>query len=230
MKKILVVDRDEIQNKILRNTLENDYELLFANSLSDAIDIFETEVIDFCIMELHLPDGSALNFCSRVRNSKQNQWLPIFIISANADTYNKLSSLELGADDYITKPLFPAEIRLKLRNYFRRLEQKNEVLLPKNLPFHVNTKKRTIYIVENHESRALDLTSKEYDLLLTFLINVERVFSRQELLDLIWSKDHHVVDRVIDTHISILRKKISPYSKCLCSEYGSGYKFVAPEK
>jgi DNA-binding response OmpR family regulator len=232
MKKILVLEDDRVQIDLVSSILKDDYSLVFANRIEDADDLLLQHSFDMFMIDLGLPDGNGLNFCTKIRNDKTYQKIPIFIISSNTDVYTKIASLELGADDYITKPVHPIELKTKVKNKFKRLEDEMGASnFYKTDKFHIDYEKRRLLIeLKDNEVREIELTNKEFDLFALLAKNEGRVFSRQDLIDKAWSKNINITDRVVDTHIASVRKKIAPYGDYISSEYGIGYKFKIPKE
>ena len=232
MKKILIVEDDRIQLDLVSAVLKEDYSLVFAKTIEDADKLLMEHTFDMFIIDLSLPDGNGLNFCTKIRNDKSYQKIPIFIISSNTDIYTKIASLELGADDYITKPAHPIELKTKIKNKFKRLQEEMGVSnLYKVDKFDIDYEKRRVSLELSDGSRKeVELTNKEFDLFALLAKNEGRVFSRQDLIDRAWSTNINITDRVIDTHVASIRKKISPYSEYVSSEYGIGYRFRVPKK
>lgn len=232
MKKILVLEDDKIQIDLVNTVLREDYSLIFANRIEDADSLLQDHNFDMFMIDLGLPDGNGLNFCTKIRNDRTYQKIPIFIISSNTDVYTKIASLELGADDYITKPVHPIELKTKIKNKFKRLQDESGASnLYKADKFHIDYEKRRLLIeMEDQKTKEIELTNKEFDLFALLAKNEGRVFSRQDLIDKAWSKNINITDRVVDTHVASIRKKITPYSEYITSEYGIGYKFKIPKE
>lgn len=129
MKKILVLEDDRIQIDLVNAVLREDYSLVFANKIEDADAMLMNHSFDMFMIDLGLPDGNGLNFCTKIRNDKSYQKIPIFIISSNTDVYTKIASLELGADDYITKPVHPIELKTKIKINLKGLVMKLVLLI-----------------------------------------------------------------------------------------------------
>lgn len=232
MKKILILEDDRIQIDLVTAILRDDYTLVLASRIEDADALLLEHSFDMFMIDLGLPDGNGLNFCTKIRNDKFYQKIPIFIISSNTDVYTKIASLELGADDYITKPVHPVELKTKIKNKFKRLqEEAGSSNFYKVDKFHVDYEKRSLQIeVKDTEIKEIELTNKEFDLFALLAKNEGRVFSRQDLIDKAWSKNINITDRVVDTHVASIRKKIKPYSDYITSEYGIGYRFKIPKE
>ncbi|MGG3281050.1 response regulator [Paenibacillus solani] len=179
---------------------------------------------DLLLLDWMLPDQSGLDICKKVTADYN---IPIFMITAKSDITDKILGLEFGADDYITKPFDLREVVARIRTILRRIEQANHG--DKNgfekdvIRFHnveINLGERYVKI----NNQIVELTPKEYDLLITLVRNPGRTFTRSELLDVVWGY-HFVGDtRTVDTHIQRLRKKLEG-TECIATVFGIGYKF-----
>ncbi|WP_046214119.1 response regulator transcription factor [Paenibacillus wulumuqiensis] len=179
---------------------------------------------DLLLLDWMLPDQSGLDICKKVT---ANYNIPIFMITAKSDITDKVLGLEFGADDYITKPFDLREVIARIRTILRRVEQANNQ--ERKEPEQEVIRIRHIEITESErlvqkEGQTVELTPKEYDLLLMLIKHQGKTFTRAELLDLVWGY-HFVGDtRTVDTHIQRLRKKLDANS-LITTVFGIGYKF-----
>ncbi|ANF97066.1 response regulator transcription factor [Paenibacillus bovis] len=179
---------------------------------------------DLLLLDWMLPDQSGLDICKQVT---ANHNIPIMMITAKSDITDKILGLEFGADDYITKPFDLREVVARIRTILRRVEQAGSPNQAEAAPVVIQY--RHIEIVEaerlvQKEGQPVELTPKEYDLLLMLIKHQGKTFTRAELLDLVWGY-HFVGDtRTIDTHIQRLRKKLDANS-LITTVFGIGYKF-----
>lgn len=156
---------------------------------------------------------------------RKKEELGIILLTAKNDIVDKVLGLELGADDYITKPFDIRELGARVKSLLRRLQKKRneEITQIKIKDLIVISKQRRVLLNED----TLDLTPKEFDLLFLLLSNMERVYTRNELLDLIWGMEYIGGTRTVDIHIQRLRKKLGkPYQDIIQTVYGIGYKSV----
>jgi DNA-binding response OmpR family regulator len=180
-----------------------------------------------------LPGTDGFDICKRLR--AQNQSTPVLMITAKTEEVDKVLGLELGADDYITKPFSIREVLARVKAIFRRVEvdqreagrSPDEPIRVGNL--RVEPEKRKV----TRDGETIDLTSKEFDLLLLFVKNPGRAYSRQELLDEVWGYQYSGYSHTVNTHINRLRNKIEPdpseptYVKTV---WGVGYRFAEPDE
>lgn len=179
---------------------------------------------DLLLLDWMLPDQSGLEICKKV-TSEYN--IPILMITAKSDITDKVLGLEFGADDYITKPFDLREVIARVRTILRRVEQANN-----GHKGEANTEGYRFHDIEilveerlvKKNNQDIELTPKEYDLLMTLVRNPGRTFSRSELLDSVWGYHFAGDTRTVDTHIQRLRKKLDA-SKYITTVFGIGYKF-----
>ncbi|MBE3648850.1 two-component system alkaline phosphatase synthesis response regulator PhoP [Paenibacillus polymyxa] len=174
------------------------------------------------LLDWMLPDQSGLDICKQVTASYN---IPILMITAKSDITDKILGLEFGADDYITKPFDLREVIARIRTILRRVDQANN---GKNTESKVIRFKQIEIIVEEHLVKQngipIDLTPKEFDLLMTLINHRGKTFTRSELLDIVWGYDFVGDTRTVDTHIQRLRKKLDA-SDLITTVFGIGYKF-----
>jgi len=187
---------------------------------------------DLIILDIMLPGTDGFDICRRLRQEKCH--VPILMVTAKTEEVDKVLGLELGADDYITKPFSIREVLARVKAIFRRVEVNQEGTEEDDAPIEVGglvihpTKRK---VIAGGES--VDLTSKEYDLLLLFARHPGRAYSRQELLDEVWGYQYSGYSHTVNTHINRLRNKIEPdpssptYVKTV---WGVGYRFAEPEE
>ncbi|ATO51111.1 response regulator transcription factor [Brevibacillus laterosporus] len=195
-------------------------------SASGATGMMEMEQFnpDLLLLDWMLPDQSGLDICKRVT---ENYNIPILMITAKSDITDKVLGLEFGADDYITKPFDLREVVARIRTILRRVDQANirerdtvgdDVIRFKNIEIVVEER------LVKKEGILVDLTPKEFDLLMTLFGHRGRIFTRSELLDLVWEYDFGGDTRTVDTHIQRLRKKLDA-GDLIITVFGIGYKF-----
>lgn len=179
---------------------------------------------DLLLLDWMLPDESGLDICKKV-TAKYN--IPIFMITAKSDITDKVLGLEFGADDYITKPFDLREVVARIRTILRRVDQANHGHHGEAKPGLIRYKQIEIIPEERlvkKDGRAVELTPKEFDLLMTLIGNQGKTFTRSELLDLVWGYHFAGDTRTVDTHIQRLRKKLDA-SEFIKTVFGIGYKF-----
>ncbi|MCT1400680.1 response regulator transcription factor [Paenibacillus sp. p3-SID867] len=179
---------------------------------------------DLLLLDWMLPDQSGLDICKKVTTDYN---IPIFMITAKSDITDKVLGLEFGADDYITKPFDLREVIARIRTILRRLDQANQGDRG-GMPEAVIRFRDIEIVMEERlvkkDGRSVDLTPKEFDLLLTLYGHRGKIYTRSELLDLVWGYDFVGDTRTVDTHIQRLRKKLDA-GDLITTVFGIGYKF-----
>ena len=185
------------------------------------------------ILDLMLPELDGLEVCKRIRS--QDRYLPILMLTAKAEELDKVLGLELGADDYLTKPFSIRELIARVKALFRRIEIDQENLQRDAMQplrygdLTVEPEKRKVTL----RDQTIELTAKEFDLLMLFAQHPGRAYSRQELLDLVWGYQYAGYSHTVNTHINRLRSKIEddPSSpRYIKTVWGMGYRFAEPEE
>lgn len=221
--RIFVIEDDENIQEIVKLSLEsNGYQVrLFGNAI-DAIDAIHQEAPDLAIFDIMLPQMDGITAVKKIRET--NTQMPILILSAKDNEIDKIHGLDSGSDDYLTKPFGVLELCARVRTLLRRVQPKTKAIKTPTLSIDKST-----HIVE-HNQQPLDLTHKEYQLLLYLIENQERVVERDELLNTIWGYDFIGESRALDVHIRSLRKKLNDDGeKYIKTVRSVGYRFVEKE-
>jgi len=228
--KILVVDDEPILLKGLRFSLEQEgYEVETAVDGKEAYDKILQNSYDAVILDLMLPGMDGLEVCKKVR---EKLMVPILMLTAKDDDSSKVLGLEYGADDYITKPFNMLELKARIKAILRRVQVSDQTLSSNVLnigDFNINTLGRKVTI----NGQQVNLTAKEFDLLLLLILNEEKVYSREELLETIWGYEYFGDVRTVDVHIRRLREKIESNSSqpdYILTKWGVGYYFKNKKK
>lgn len=227
MHRILLVEDSIESQRLVALALDRSYDLVCASTLEEAESFISRSPFDLVLLDITLPDGDGYQLCSFLQNDSVTKDIPIVFLTAHSDVTNKIMGFSLGADDYIVKPFDPLQLRGRIDSKIRSLKNKKhsgEIIERGNLQIDVCS--RRVYISENNKKKILELTPIEYKLLLSFVRHAEQVMTRNSLLSSVWGDDLHVSDRSIDTHVSKLRKKLSPDADYIQSVYdGTGYVF-----
>jgi DNA-binding response OmpR family regulator len=231
--KILVVEDDRTIAKLLETTLEdNGYEVTLAFDGNTGLEEALSEKYDIIILDLKLPEKDGLEICRRVRSSPR--YTPVLILTSMSSEVDRVLGLEIGADDYLTKPFSVRELVARVKALFRRMEalkttpsDERETIELDNLS--IDVKKRAVWL----EGKSIELTAKEFDLLLRFARNPGRVYTRLELLDLVWGYAYKGYEHTVNSHINRLRSKIEKdpnHPRYVLTVWGVGYKFFNPKE
>lgn len=175
---------------------------------------------DLVVLDIMLPGMDGLEICRRVRAESD---VPIIMLTARNEDIDKIVGLELGADDYLTKPFNPRELVARVRAILRRSDRKLTASSSKPLEIQnlfIDPDKRSVKV----DGQSIDLRMKEFDLLLTFAENLEHVFSREKLLDVVWGYDFAGETRTVDVHVAHLRHKLQQMQPSIETVWGVGYK------
>ncbi|MTI66667.1 MAG: response regulator transcription factor [Firmicutes bacterium] len=223
--KVLIVDDEALLVKGLKYSLEQDgYEIDAAYDGNEALDKINNNEYDLIVLDLMLPGIDGLEVCQKVRETSQ---VPIIMLTAKGEDMNKILGLEYGADDYLTKPFNILELKARIKAILRRSNQKETKIGEQVIQvedFTINTLGRKVSV----GGKEINLTAKEFDLLLLLATNPGKVFTREELLEIIWGYEYFGDLRTVDVHIRRLREKIesnSSQAEYILTKWGVGYYF-----
>ncbi|MBU3190831.1 response regulator transcription factor [Clostridium bowmanii] len=226
--KILLVDDEErMRDMIKEYTSLEGYDIHEAADGVKALELFKQNKYSLIILDVMMPKIDGWSVCREIRKTSD---VPIIMLTARGEEYDKLFGFELGVDDYMIKPFSPKELLARMKAIIRRsssidLEAKKENTVSfQGLVIEFDS--RNTYVNGN----IITLTPKEYSLLTFFANNPNRVFSREQLLNEVWDYDFIGDDRTVDTHIKMLRESIGEYRKFIVTVWGTGYKFEVGEK
>ncbi|MDA9470398.1 response regulator transcription factor [Enterococcus sp. 5H] len=237
MKKVLVVDDEPSIVTLLTFNLEKDgYQVVSAEDGAEGFELALSNQFDFIILDVMLPNMDGLEITKSLRREKIDT--PILILTAKDDQVDKIIGLEIGADDYLTKPFSPREVLARMKAIFRRLKPASTPSEEINEPVSKPLILGEIAVDEqNYEvsvrGKKIELTPKEFELLVYFMKRKDRVIDRDTLLDRIWNYDFAGQSRIVDVHVSHLRDKIELDPKrpiYLVTVRGFGYRFQEPKK
>jgi DNA-binding response OmpR family regulator len=224
MQKVLVIEDDRAVQRALKRLFETEgFRVEISRDGLTGLQAFKAAPPSVVILDLRLPGLSGRDVCREIR--KQAPGVPLIVLSAASETTDKVLLLELGADDYVTKPFSPREllarVRAAMRHSSRTLSAEVSAFADVTVDFS------RMQVTRSGES--VRLTAQEFRLLKFFLQNPERVFSREELLDKVWGYENYPSTRTVDTHVMKLRQKLEANSnapKHFLTVHGTGYKFV----
>ena len=221
MKKVLIVEDEDRMRELLKDYYEMDgFFVLEACDGCQALEIVKKEELDLILLDIMIPGIDGFSVCKRIRTTSS---VPIIIITARSEEDDKMLGFELGADDYVTKPLSPKVLVAKSKNLLKRADgvignEKNIIKFDK---LEINLMSYEVKI----DREKINLSPKEYDLLLLLVKNKNKVMTREVLLDNIWGYDYIGDLRTVDTHIKKLRCKLGDYSHFIKTIIRVGYKF-----
>lgn len=228
MSKLLIVDDEAgIRQIISKYAQFEGYEVAEAANGMEAIAYFrEHEDVDLIVMDIMMPELDGFSATREIRKSRD---VPVLLLSARGEEYDRIHGFEAGGDDYVVKPFSPRELMLRIDAILRRAgrgrEQEGaqgaEVLELEGLKIDFDA--RLVYV--DNERR--NMSPKEYDLLFYLVKNRGRALTRDKIIAEVWGYDYYGDDRTLDTHIKLLRKSLGPYAGCIVTLRGVGYRFDA---
>jgi len=223
-KNILIIEDDEGIQNLLRIYLNNEgFRVIICSNGERGLKSLKKELPDLIILDLMLPGIDGQTICKKIREISR---IPVIMLTAKNDLDDRVRGLNVGADDYITKPFEPRELVARIHAILRR-DKRGRDLTPSVLHFsnlQINSNERKVI----HEKQEVKLTTKEFDLLWLLASNPDYVFTRNQLLDEIWGEDFFGNVRTVDVHIRRLRQKLEvdpDRPKWLLTVWGVGYKF-----
>ena len=222
--KILVVDDEELLVKGIRFNLSNDgYDIITGGNGIDAVTLAKDENPDLIILDIMMPEMDGLTACAKIREFSN---VPIILLTAKAEDMDKLLGFENGADDYLTKPFNILELKARVRALLRRTASQ-----PEEKPTKITIGSITLDLAGRNAYKSgmlVDLTAKEFDVIEFLMQNSNRVYSREALLDTLWTYEYRSDIRTVDVHIRRLREKLESNPadpQYIMTKWGVGYYF-----
>ena len=225
MYNILVVDDEEmIRRMIIKYATYEGHSVPEAGDGMTAVELCRNGRFDVVIMDIMMPELDGFSACREIRKFSD---VPIIMLSARGEEYDKINGFEVGVDDYVVKPFSPKELMLRIAAVMKRVQtgkptdeqSKNEVVDLGGLRADLTA--RIVYI----DGERIEMSPKEYDLFFYMLKNKNIALSRDKLLSEVWGYDYYGDDRTLDTHIKLLRKSLGPYASYIVTLRGMGYRF-----
>jgi phosphate regulon transcriptional regulator PhoB len=223
--KILIVEDDsDIVELLTYNLREAGFETEAVFNGADALERAVEEQPDLIILDLMLPEVDGFEVCRLLKQDTQTADIPIIMLTAKAEEIDRVIGLQLGADDYVTKPFSQREFVLRVRAVLRRTTAEQTPSSVNQLEIsglRIDIDKHKVF----NEQGEIELTATEFKMLVLFAGAPGRVFSRSVLMDSIWGQDYYGIDRTVDTHISRLRRKLGRFGERIETVHGVGYRF-----
>lgn len=225
---LMIEDNESVCEMIEMFFLKEEWQATFIHNGQEGLDLFQKDPsqFDLVVLDIMLPGLDGITICREIR--KQSQAVPIIMLTAKDTESDEVIGLEVGADDYVTKPFSPLTLIARIKSLFRRVQSRKEgaetadyEIETEHLKMDRNTREVILY------GKALkNLTPKEFDLLYTLSNSPRRVFSREQLLQLVWDYEYFGDERTVDAHIKKLRQKLSENGpQVIQTVWGVGYKF-----
>lgn len=224
MERILVVDDEEKIRAIIRKYGEFEgYEIIEAKDGMEAINICKKEDFDVIILDVMMPELDGFSTCREIKKEKD---IPVIMLSARGEEYDRIHGFELGIDDYVVKPFSPKELMMRVkvvisRNCSKENGVEHDIFQIEGLK--IDFTGRTVSI----DGERVEMSPKEYDLLFYLVKNRNIALERERLITEVWGYDYYGDDRTLDTHIKLLRSSLGEYRKFLVTLRGVGYRFEA---
>ena len=223
--RILIVDDEEMIRSVLRDYVEFEGNEAFeAGDGMEAVRLCRENDYDLILMDVMMPH---LDGFSAVKEIKKIKDIPVIMLSARGEEYDKLFAFELGVDDYVTKPFSPKEVMARINAVTKRYVAPptgNEILKFEGL--EIDMAGRNVYV----DGEKAELTPKEYELLFYMIRNRGLALSREKLITSVWGYDYYGDDRTLDTHVKLLRKSLGRYSELIVTLRGVGYRFESEKR
>lgn len=223
--KVLIIEDEEKMRELMKIAFKKEnFESLEAVDGKQGLSMFKSNPVDIVVLDVMLPEIDGWTVCREIRRSSN---IPIILLTARGEEFDKLFGFELGADDYIVKPFSPKELVARIKALLRRADNRNNDATH-NLQFGeitINRLSREVTI----DGELINLTNKEYELLYFLATNPKIVFNREQLLLKVWGYEQYGDPRTVDTHIKKLREKLGDYSNYINTIWGVGYKLEVPK-
>ena len=218
-------DEPDILELVSIQLKKSNYKVKEFQAADDFFTYLETEIPDLLILDLMLPDTDGIEICKFIKSKKEYYYIPIIMLTAKGEESDKIIGLELGADDYISKPFSPKELAARVKAVLRRtsleksIPEKTDII---NIDDRVKIDLIAYEVIVDGDKKELTLT--EFKILKLFAENRNQVFSRKDMLQYLWGEDKYVIQRTIDVHIKHLREKLGSFGKKIRNIRGVGYK------
>ena len=220
---LVLEDEPDIRKTLEYNLSREGYKVISAASIEQAKTFIKSDTFSLFLLDLMLPDGSGLDLCKMLKGNSETESVPIIILTAKDDEIDKIVGLELGADDYVTKPFSVRELILRIKSVLKRGTLKKDIVEIERQfgGLKINPDSHEVFI----DSEEISLTALEFRLLKELVDKRGRVQSRDQLLTEVWGYSAEVTTRTVDTHIKRLREKLGSMGKYIQTIRGVGYKF-----
>ena len=221
--KVLIVEDEAPQMELTRRALESHgtFQLATASDARSAFEALNQDIPDVILMDLGLPDCDGLDVCRRLKEEERFRWIPVIMLTGRSNVVDKITGLEVGADDYLTKPFDPGELVARVRAVLRRKQAIGPVTDYDHNGFKISADRRQVWV----DGSAVPMTPKEFDLLLMMVNKRGSVLTREEIGQAIWGKSAEESARTLDTHIWRLRSKLGTAADRIETVGKNGYRF-----
>ncbi len=223
---LCVEDSNEVQ-MIIRATLSPAHTLVFASSITEARLRFDQGTFDAIILDIGLPDGDGLRFCSELKSVRGLSSMPVFVLTGKNSIHEKTLGFQLGIEDFIAKPFDPIELRLRIESRLKKVsDQKKHTDCILVGPLKIDFSSQRVSLSSSDGDIPLEFSATEFKILCFLAKNLDQVKSREQIIAAAWPDGLHLSDRTVDSHISRIRKKIGGNVCFIEAVTGSGYRLL----
>jgi DNA-binding response OmpR family regulator len=222
MEKILVIEDNKDYQFLIQTALNAEYRVVCADTGKAGIELAKEHKPDLILLDISLGEVDGFEVCHLLKGQKETATTPIIFLSSRNDSHSKVMGFDLGADDYIEKPFEAEELKARIRVRIRQNAVRRENVATFEVQgFRIDFLGHRVFLDE----KEIPFSALEFKLLSFFVRNPDRVLSRERILNNVWGVDTFVTDRVVDSHIRSIRKKLGSYKDHIESIYGEGYRF-----
>jgi DNA-binding response OmpR family regulator len=222
MEKILVIEDNKDYQFLIQSALSGEYKVICADTGKQGVEFAREHKPDLILLDISLGEVDGFEVCHLLKGQKETASTPVVFLSSRNDSHSKVMGFDLGADDYIEKPFEAEELKARIRVRIRQNTARRENVSSFEIQgLKIDFLGHRVYI----EDKEVPFSALEFKLLSFFVRNPDRVLSRERILNNVWGVDTFVTDRVVDSHIRSIRKKLGSYKDHIESIYGEGYRF-----
>ena len=225
MKKVLVVEDEETSFLTIDRALSSDYEILRVKTVEHSKAAMNNFQFDLFLLDIMLPDGDGFQIFHHLKTLPQHQDKPVLFLTARSGVDDKVLGLNLGADDYLTKPIDPKELKARIDNRIQKYSANSHSKALDFGPILLDQDRQLVQLRDQYGQEDLSLTPIEFKILSFLCKNVNQTFTREQVIHNVWGNAIHIQPRNVDTHITSIRKKLKQQGASIESVYGSGYRF-----
>jgi DNA-binding response OmpR family regulator len=222
MEKILVIEDNKDYQFLVQNALSSEYRVVCADTGKMGVDLAREHKPDLILLDISLGEVDGFEVCHLLKGQKETANTPVIFLSSRNDAHSKVMGFDLGADDYVEKPFDVEELKARIKVRIRQNNARRESVSTYEIQgLRIDFLGHRVFL----EEKEVPFSALEFKLLSYFVRNPDRVLSRERILNSVWGVDTFVTDRVVDSHIRSIRKKLGSYKDHIESIYGEGYRF-----
>jgi DNA-binding response OmpR family regulator len=222
MEKILIIDDNKDYQFLIQSCLTPDYKVVIADTGKQGVELAREHKPDLILLDISLGEIDGFEVCHLLKGQKETANTPVIFLSSRGDAHSKVMGFDLGADDYVQKPFEADELKARVKVRIKQNQARKEGAPNFELQgLRIDFLGHRVYI----QDKEVAFSALEFKLLSFFVRNPDRVLSREKILNNVWGVDTFVTDRVVDSHIRSIRKKLGPFKDHIESIYGEGYRF-----